>query len=134
VKALLDQNISYRLVNKIISLFPETEQVKRLGLENKPDREIWDFAKKEDYSIVTFDSDFYDMSLLLGYPAKVIWLKLGNTTTNNFETIFLHLFGHFVGGLRLPQAFLTVAKPSLWGQSGLRRTRLAVSHENRYWP
>jgi predicted nuclease of predicted toxin-antitoxin system len=89
VKLLLDQNISYRLVNKIISMFPETEQVKRLGLENKPDREIWDFAKKENYTIVTFDSDFYDMSLLLGHPPKVIWLKLGNTTTKNIESILI---------------------------------------------
>ena len=88
MKLLLDQNISYRLVNKINSLFPETEQVKRLGLENKPDREIWEYAQKENYTIVTFDSDFYDMSLLLGHPPKVIWLKLGNTTTKNLETIF----------------------------------------------
>jgi predicted nuclease of predicted toxin-antitoxin system len=87
VKLLLDQNISYRLVNKINSLFPETEQVKRIGLENKPDRDIWDYAQKENFTIVTFDSDFYDMSLLLGHPPKVIWLKLGNTTTKNIESI-----------------------------------------------
>ena len=87
MKLLLDQNMSYRLVDKINSLFPETEQVKRLGLEDKPDRDIWDFAKKEDFTIVTFDSDFYDMSLLLGHPPKVIWIKVGNLTTKNLELI-----------------------------------------------
>lgn len=85
MKLLLDQNISYRLVDKINLIFPGTEQVKRLGLENKPDREIWHFAKKEDYTIVTFDSDFYDMSLILGHPPKVIWIKVGNLTTKNLE-------------------------------------------------
>ena len=88
MKLLLDQNISYRLVNKINSLFPETAQVKRIGLENRPDREIWDYAGRENYTIVTFDSDFYDMSLLLGHPPKVIWLKLGNTRTKNLDLIF----------------------------------------------
>lgn len=87
MKLLLDQNMSYRLVDKINSLFPKTEQVKRLGLEDKPDRDIWDFAKKEDFTIVTFDSDFYDMSLLLGHPPKVIWIKVGNLTTKNLELI-----------------------------------------------
>jgi predicted nuclease of predicted toxin-antitoxin system len=87
VKLLLDQNISYRLVEKVNCIFPGTEQVKRLGLENKPDRDIWDFAKKEDFTIVTFDSDFYDMSLLLGHPPIVIWIKAGNLTTKNLERL-----------------------------------------------
>jgi len=87
LKLLLDQNISYRLVDKINLIFPGTEQVKRLGLENKPDREIWNFARKEDFTIVTFDSDFYDMSLLLGHPPKVIWIKAGNLTTKNLERL-----------------------------------------------
>ena len=39
-KLLLDQNISYRLVKKIESLFPGTQQVKELGLHNKSDRLI----------------------------------------------------------------------------------------------
>jgi predicted nuclease of predicted toxin-antitoxin system len=85
VKLLLDQNISYRLVDKINLIFPGTEQVKRLGLENKTDREIWNFAKKENFTIVTFDSDFNDMSLLLGHPPKVIWIKAGNLTTKSLE-------------------------------------------------
>ena len=87
MKLLFDQNISYRIVKRITSIYPDSEQVRRLGLENKTDREIWDFAREEQFSIVTFDSDFYDMSLLLGHPPKVIWLKIGNTTTENIESI-----------------------------------------------
>ena len=87
MKLLLDQNISHRPVDKINSLFPGSEQVRRLGLENKPDKNIWDFARKKDFTIETFDSDFYDMSLLLGHPPKVIWIKVGNLTTKNIELI-----------------------------------------------
>jgi predicted nuclease of predicted toxin-antitoxin system len=45
--------------------------------------------------IVTKDSDFNDVSVLRGFPPKIIWLHLGNCTTadveqalrNNYETI-----------------------------------------------
>lgn len=85
MRLLLDQNISYRLVRRIEQTFPGTEQVRRLGLENSTDKEIWEFAKKENFTIVTFDSDFYDLSLLLGHPPKLIWIRSGNLTTSNIE-------------------------------------------------
>jgi len=46
VKLLLDQNISFRIVKGIEKLFPESNQVRRLGLENAADKLIWDYAKK----------------------------------------------------------------------------------------
>ena len=73
-------------------MFPDSEQVRRLGLENKSDGEIWDFAKKNDFTIVTFDADFYDMSLFRGHPPKVIWLKLKNSTTENIEKMLLEKY------------------------------------------
>ena len=87
MKLLLDQNISYRLVRKIESLFPGTQQLRKIGFENKPDKEIWDFAKKVGFVLVTFDSDFYDLSLTYGHPPKLIWLKTGNMTTRNLEKL-----------------------------------------------
>ena len=80
MKLLLDQNISYRLVKKLESIFPGIQQVTGLGLANKPDRSIWDI-------IVTFDSDFYDLSLTEGHPPKIIWIKSGNTTTENLAKL-----------------------------------------------
>ena len=50
MKLLFDQNISYRLVKKIKEFFPEAKQVRELNLENKTDRQIWDFAKKNGYT------------------------------------------------------------------------------------
>jgi predicted nuclease of predicted toxin-antitoxin system len=64
VKLLVDQNISYRLVKSIEQSFPGTQQVRRLGLENGSDKVIWEYAKAEEFTIVTFDSDFYDLSVL----------------------------------------------------------------------
>jgi predicted nuclease of predicted toxin-antitoxin system len=87
MKLLLDQNISFRITNKIQDLFPGSKQVKDLGLENSKDSLLWTYAKENDFCIVTFDGDFYDLGLLKGYPPKVIWLRLGNTSTQNIEKV-----------------------------------------------
>lgn len=87
MKLLFDQNISFRLINKIITLFPEAKQVRQLGIENYSDIEIWEYAKQNDYSIITFDADFLDISSLKGHPPKIIWLRFGNTSTDMLAEI-----------------------------------------------
>ena len=89
MKLLFDQNISFRIVNKIIDIFPESKHVSHVGLSNSEDIDIWQFAQKENYVIVTFDSDYYDISLINGCPPKVIWLRTGNLTTDEIKTIIV---------------------------------------------
>jgi predicted nuclease of predicted toxin-antitoxin system len=87
MKLLFDQNISYRIIRIIEDIFPDSKQVINLNLENSTDSQIWDYAKLNDYCIVTFDSDFYDLSLVRGTPPKIIWLRMGNTSTKSLEKI-----------------------------------------------
>jgi predicted nuclease of predicted toxin-antitoxin system len=87
VKLLFDQNISFRILRLLSNDFPDARQVRELGLENTSDRKIWDFSRQSGYSIVTFDTDFYEMSNLYGHPPKIIWLRSGNTTTKNLARI-----------------------------------------------
>jgi predicted nuclease of predicted toxin-antitoxin system len=89
MKLLFDQNISFRIVNKIIDIFPGSRHVSNIGLSDSEDIDIWLFAKKEDYVIVTFDSDYYDISLINGCPPKVIWLRTGNVTTEDIKKVIL---------------------------------------------
>ena len=84
---LFDQNISFRIVKKIEDTFPNSKQIKELGLENYSDNKIWKFAKDNKYTIVTFDSDFFEISNLKGHPPKIIWLRTGNTITENIIEI-----------------------------------------------
>lgn len=57
------------------------------GLQNENDKEIREFAISNDFNIVTYDIDFYEMSLVYGFPPKVIWLRCGNSSTKNIENI-----------------------------------------------
>ncbi len=92
MKLLFDQNISFRIVKEMEVLFPKSKQVCDLGFENTSDLNIWNFAKENNFTIVTFDADFYDISLLKGIPPKIIWLRTGNTSTKNLEKLLKNNF------------------------------------------
>ena len=48
---------------------------------------MWDFAKANGYTLVSFDADFADLAALLGPPPQVIWLRCGNQRTSAIEKL-----------------------------------------------
>jgi len=89
MKLLFDQNISFRVLKRLEEYFPGSVQVKDLGLENFSDIKIWNYAKEHNFSIVTFDSDIFDLSNLFGHPPKIIWLRTGNRRTNEIAELLI---------------------------------------------
>ena len=87
MKLLFGQNLSPRLVQRLADLYPDSSHVFLVGLDRASDSAVWDYAKANDFSIVTKDTDFSDMSVVRGYPPKVIWLQLGNCTTADIERV-----------------------------------------------
>jgi predicted nuclease of predicted toxin-antitoxin system len=87
VSLLLDQNLSPRLVQALIDVFPGCVHVRDLGLSGADDGAVWDYAKANGYVIVSKDSDFHQMSFVHGPPPKVIWVRLGNAPTVQIETL-----------------------------------------------
>lgn len=78
MKLLLDENLSDRIIHRIVDLYPNTEHVKPLGLTNTDDAVIWEYAKVNGFVIVSKDSDFQQRSFLYGHPPKFIYLCIGN--------------------------------------------------------
>lgn len=60
-----------------------------LGLDQATDAKIWEVARNEDFAIVTKDADFVELSLMQGFPPKVIWLNLGNVSNAEVTTRLL---------------------------------------------
>jgi len=87
VKLLLDQNISHLLLESLLSLYPDSSHVRLVGLKAADDESIWAFARQHGFAIVSKDSDFYQRSLLFGFPPKVIWIRRGNCGTEALEQI-----------------------------------------------
>jgi predicted nuclease of predicted toxin-antitoxin system len=53
---------------------------------------VWNYAKDNDLMIVSKDMDMHDLSLALGNPPKVIWLRLGNCSTLQVENLLCQNF------------------------------------------
>lgn len=84
---LFDQNLSPYLVERLADLCPQSAHVSQLRLDTALDRVVWEYARQQDYMIVTKDADFSEMSLLLGFPPKIIWIRRGNCSTREIELL-----------------------------------------------
>lgn len=61
MRLLFDKNISYRVVKRLKDKFPDLLHINQIGLGDDPnDIEIWQFAKRKNFIIVSHDNDFED--------------------------------------------------------------------------
>ena len=90
---LLDANLSYRLVKKLASLFPNCVHVTRTGLPiPAEDIDIWRWARLNNRIIITNDDDYYHLANTYGFPPKVVLLRMGNQSSANVvETLQKHV-------------------------------------------
>jgi predicted nuclease of predicted toxin-antitoxin system len=87
MKLLFDQNLSYKLCRRLEDLYPSSNQVRMIGLDESDDTILWDYARQNGFAIVTQDGDYSDLSLLRGWPPKVLWLRCGNQPTKIIEDL-----------------------------------------------
>lgn len=74
-------------MTRLADVFPDSSHVQFHRLEEKTDTEIWEFAKVNDFCIVTQDADFAERSRLYGAPPKVVWLRCGNVPTKHVAAL-----------------------------------------------
>ena len=92
MKLLFDHNLSPRLVNRLADIYPDSQHIFLLGLEQAEDRVVWEYAREYEFVLVTRDTDFNELSVLRGFPPKVIWIRRGNCATHQIEEILrIHL-------------------------------------------
>jgi predicted nuclease of predicted toxin-antitoxin system len=87
VKLLLDENLSFRIVQLIFDLYPGSTSVEDFNLYAATDEEIWGFAARNDFVIVRKYSDFRQRSFARGAPPKVIWVVTGNCSTTTIREL-----------------------------------------------
>jgi predicted nuclease of predicted toxin-antitoxin system len=87
MKLLFDQNLSWRLVQKLADIYPDCMHVRELSLTESEDVEIWEYAKANGFVIATKDSDFQQRSLFFGHPPKIVYLRVGNCKVITIEEL-----------------------------------------------
>lgn len=87
MKLLFDENLSRKLVIRLAELYPGSAHVTSFGLLSRPDKEIWEYARREGFTIVSTDTDFYELAASLGPPPKVVWLRRWSHPTRDAEFV-----------------------------------------------
>lgn len=99
---LFEQNLSPQLINRLADLFPGALHVAQVGLDRASALAVWEYARIHDCALVTKDADFNDLSVLRGFPPKVLWLRLGNCTTDDIEQMLRRAHPEIVAFLSDP--------------------------------
>lgn len=81
MKALLDENLSFRLVDVLRQRFPGSMHDRDLGLTGDDDERIWTIAKDDGVVIFSKDNDFLARALVRGHPPQVVQICMGNAST-----------------------------------------------------
>ena len=87
MKLLFDHHLSPSLVERLADLFPESAHVWTLHLHEEPDADVWLYAREHGFTLVSKDADFAEISMQLGYPPKLIWLRIDNWSTDQIEEL-----------------------------------------------
>lgn len=91
---LVDANLPY-----YFSLWNSDDYVHQFDIDPKAsDEEIWLFARDNDLTIITKDSDFSNRLMLYGAPPKLIHIRLGNMSVKD---LYRHLEKNWIAILEL---------------------------------
>ena len=82
MKLLFDENLSSQLVARLGSVYPNSQQAESVGLRAQSDLVLLEYAARHGFTLVSKDNDFRQLSFLHGQPPKVIWLNIGNASTD----------------------------------------------------
>jgi len=88
IRLLIDENLPAALAAK---LFCPCLHATALG-EQPTDKLIWDHGRREGWTLLTKDTDFFERLALEGPPPKVIWLRTGNLRRADLETMPVNLW------------------------------------------
>lgn len=87
MKLLIDHNLSHKILRYISGKFKGSAHVKDIGMAKADDLEVWQYAKSHGFTILSQDSDFYDIGFVKGYPPKIIWIRSGNSSTRGIMNL-----------------------------------------------
>jgi predicted nuclease of predicted toxin-antitoxin system len=87
VRLLFDHHLSPKLVQQLSDLFPGSDHVWNVNLHDASDTQIWLYAREHDLTLVSKDADFAEISMQLGFPPKLLWLRIANWSTGEIEEL-----------------------------------------------
>ncbi|UTW66119.1 DUF5615 family PIN-like protein [bacterium SCSIO 12643] len=85
MKLLIDQNISKRIIDSISDIFPGSLHITGTQLSNYSDLEVWNYALKNDFILISTDPEVFDRCVLSEDSPKTVFVFSEIMTTNKME-------------------------------------------------
>jgi predicted nuclease of predicted toxin-antitoxin system len=87
MKLLIDAQLSPSIAAWINDNYPNYRAVSvwAAELRDKNDKYIYDFAKKNNFILVSKDSDFIRLIENFGCPPHLVWITMGNTSNRELR-------------------------------------------------
>ena len=79
-----------------------------------PDDRIWEFAKNNQYIIVTKDRDFVERSFVFGAPPQVVHLDIGNCSNQELFLIFSIHWEELVKFIKSNKSLIVMTQTSIY--------------------
>jgi predicted nuclease of predicted toxin-antitoxin system len=87
MRLLFDEQLSDALPTVLDDVFPGSVHVRALVGVGASDERVWELAIEHGCILVSKDEDFHRLSVLRGAPPEVVWLRIGNCTTDAVATL-----------------------------------------------
>jgi predicted nuclease of predicted toxin-antitoxin system len=75
---LVDAQLPPGLARRLVECGHDALHINDTDLREATDREIWNFALRNEYVVITKDVDFVILSNLSPKGAPIVWIRLGN--------------------------------------------------------
>jgi len=85
MKLLIDQNISKRIIESIQDVFPKSIHITDLKLGDASDIEVWEYALKNNFVLISTDIDVVDRCVISDKAPKTLFVKGDFLTTTKME-------------------------------------------------
>ena len=87
MRLFFDEQLSEDLSKLLHDIFPNSLHIRQTGAGGATDATVWQLAKTHLCLLVSKDEDFHRLSVLLGAPPKVIWIRRGNCSTEEIAQL-----------------------------------------------
>ena len=85
-KYIIDVNLPY-----YFNVWKTEEYIHQMDIDPKAkDKQIWEYAKQNNLTIITKDSDFSNRILVSLPPPKIIHIKFGNLKMKEFHSLIIN--------------------------------------------
>lgn len=105
-RLLVDAQLPLALARWLTAAGVDALHVVDVGLQSASDRELWAWARREGRALVTKDEDFRDLSIRLGPPPPVVWVRIGNCRKSVLLAAFARVLPALLDSLRAGESLV----------------------------